>query len=49
MTLMPGMVDGHAPITCINAARSTDLGDTPSEEQTLIAARLALLLAIGYL
>ena len=31
MTLMPGMVDGHAHITCINAAR------------------LALLLAIGYL
>ncbi len=44
MTLMPGMVEGHAHITFINAARSTDLGDTPPEEHTLIAARNARLL-----
>ena len=44
MTLMPGLVEGHAHITFINAARSTDLGDTPPEEHTLIAARNARLL-----
>ncbi len=44
MTLMPGMVEGHAHITFINGARSTDLGDTPPEEHTLIAARNARLL-----
>ena len=29
MTLMPGLIEGHAHITFINAARATDLGDTP--------------------
>jgi imidazolonepropionase-like amidohydrolase len=41
MTLMPGLVEGHAHITFINAARATDIGDTPPEEHTLIAARNA--------
>lgn len=44
MTLMPGLVEGHAHITFINGARPTDLGDTPPEEHTLIAARNACLL-----
>lgn len=44
MTLMPGMVEGHAHISFINGARPTDLGDTPPEEHTLIAARNARLL-----
>ena len=44
MTLMPGLVEGHAHITFISGARSTDLGDTPPEEHTLIAARNARLL-----
>jgi imidazolonepropionase-like amidohydrolase len=44
MTLMPGLVEGHAHITFINAARGTDIGDTPPEEHTLIAARNARLL-----
>jgi len=43
-TLMPGLVEGHAHITFINAARPTDLGDTPPEEHTLIAARNARML-----
>ena len=44
MTLMPGLVEGHAHITFINGARPTDLGDTPPEEHTLIAARNARVL-----
>src|SRR6185312_1735904 len=44
MTLMPGLVEGHSHITFINGARPTDLGDTPPEEHTLIAARNARLL-----
>ena len=44
MTLMPGLVEGHAHITFINGARPTDIGDTPPEEHTLIAARNARLL-----
>ncbi len=44
MTLMPGLVEGHAHITFINGAHATDLGDTPPEEHTLIAARNARLL-----
>ena len=44
MTLMPGLVEGHAHITFIDGARATDLGDTPPEEHTLIAARNARLL-----
>lgn len=44
MTLMPGLVEGHSHITFINAARPTEIGDTPPEEHTLIAARNARLL-----
>lgn len=44
MTLMPGLVEGHSHITFLNVARATDLGDTPPEEHTLIAARNARLL-----
>ncbi len=44
MTLMPGLVEGHSHITFINVTRPTDLGDTPPEEHTLIAARNARLL-----
>src|SRR6204780_493290 len=44
MPLMPGLVEGHAPITFINGARPTDLGDTPPEEHTLAAARNARVL-----
>jgi imidazolonepropionase-like amidohydrolase len=48
-TLMPGLVEGHAHITFINGARPTDIGDTPPEEHTLIAARNArLLLDCGF-
>ncbi|HEY1411924.1 MAG TPA: amidohydrolase family protein, partial [Rhodopila sp.] len=38
MTLMPGLVEGHSHITFIGSARATDIGDTPPEEHTLIAA-----------
>ena len=49
MTLMPGLVEGHAHITFINGAKPTELGDTPPEEHTLIAARNArLLLESGF-
>jgi imidazolonepropionase-like amidohydrolase len=44
MTLMPGLVEGHSHITFINALRATDIGDTPPEEHTLIAARNARIL-----
>ena len=44
MTLMPGLVEGHSHITFINAQRATDIGDTPPEEHTLIAARNARIL-----
>jgi imidazolonepropionase-like amidohydrolase len=44
MTLMPGLVEGHSHITFINVTRPTDLGDTPPEEHTLIAARNARVL-----
>jgi len=44
MTLMPGMVEGHAHISFINGARPTDLGDTPPEEHTLLSARNARML-----
>lgn len=44
MTLMPGLVEGHSHITFINAQRPTDIGDTPPEEHTLIAARNARML-----
>ncbi len=49
MTLMPGLVEGHSHITFINAPRPTDIGDTPPEEHTLIAARnVRLLLDHGF-
>jgi imidazolonepropionase-like amidohydrolase len=44
MTLMPGLVEGHSHITFLNVTRATDLGDTPPEEHTLLAARNARLL-----
>src|ERR1700743_1175065 len=44
MTLMAGLVEGRSHITVITGARATDLGDTPPEEHTLIAARNAKLL-----
>jgi len=44
MTLMPGLVEGHSHISFLNVARATDLGDTPPEEHTLLAARNARLL-----
>ncbi len=45
MTLMPGLVEGHSHITFFNVVRATDLGDTPPEEHTLLAARNARLAA----
>ncbi len=41
MTLMPGLVEGHAHLSFGNAAASTDLGDLPPEEHTLLTARNA--------
>ena len=41
MTLMPGLVEGHAHLSFGNAASSTDLGDLPPEEHTLLTARNA--------
>src|SRR5579863_8490039 len=36
MTLMPGLVEGHAHLSFHEAARNTDLGDIPPEEHVLI-------------
>jgi imidazolonepropionase-like amidohydrolase len=44
MTLMPGLVEGHAHLSFGNAAATTDLGDLPPEEHTLLTARNAKLL-----
>src|SRR6202140_3977173 len=41
MTLMPGLVAGHAHLSFGNAVASTDLGDLPPEEHTLLTARNA--------
>ena len=41
MTLMPGLVEGHAHLSFGNAVATTDLGDLPSEEHTLLTARNA--------
>ena len=41
MTLMPGLVEGHAHLSFGNAVASTDLGDLPPEEHTLLTARNA--------
>lgn len=45
MTLMPGLVEGHAHLSFCGAARNTDLGDIPPEEhviETLHNARTLL-------
>jgi imidazolonepropionase-like amidohydrolase len=44
MTLMPGLVEGHAHLSFGKAAATTDLGDLPPEEHTLLTARNAKLL-----
>jgi imidazolonepropionase-like amidohydrolase len=44
MTLMPGMVEGHAHLSFGGAARNTDLGDIPPEEHVLLTMRNAALL-----
>ena len=44
MTLMPGMIEGHAHISYIDSAVSTDLGDLPPEEHTLATMKNARLL-----
>jgi imidazolonepropionase-like amidohydrolase len=44
MTLMPGMVEGHAHLTFGGAQRNTDLGDIPPEEHLLLTMRNAKLL-----
>jgi len=44
MTLMPGLVEGHAHLSFGNAVETTDLGDLPPEEHTLLTARNAKLL-----
>ncbi len=41
MTLMPGLVEGHAHLSFGKAAATTDLGDLPPEEHTLLTARNA--------
>ena len=41
MTLMPGLVEGHAHLSFGNAVAATDLGDLPPEEHTLLTARNA--------
>jgi imidazolonepropionase-like amidohydrolase len=35
MTLMPGLVEGHAHLSFCGAAKNTDLGDIPPEEHVL--------------
>ena len=35
MTLMPGLVEGHAHLSFCGAARNTDLGDIPPEEHVI--------------
>ena len=44
MTLMPGMVEGHAHPSFCGAQRNTDLGDIPVEEHLLATVRNAELL-----
>src|SRR5262249_16468914 len=44
MTLMPGLVEGHAHLSFGNATTTTDLGDLPPEEHTLLTARNAKML-----
>jgi imidazolonepropionase-like amidohydrolase len=44
LTLMPGLVEGHAHLSFGNAARNSDLGDLPPEEHVLLTMRNAALL-----
>ena len=44
MTLMPGLIEGHAHISYINSAVSTEIGDLPPEEHTLATAKNARIL-----
>src|SRR5690349_14216885 len=44
LTLMPGLVEGHAHLSFGGAARNTDLGDIPPEEHVLLTMRNAVLL-----
>jgi imidazolonepropionase-like amidohydrolase len=44
MTLMPGMVEGHAHPSFCGAQKNTDLGDIPPEEHLLATMRNAALL-----
>jgi imidazolonepropionase-like amidohydrolase len=41
MTLMPGMVEGHAHLSFGGAQKNSDLGDIPPEEHTLLTMRNA--------
>ena len=41
MTLMPGMVEGHAHLSFHGATRNTDLGDIPPEEHVLVTMHTA--------
>ena len=41
MTLMPGLVEGHAHLSFGGAATNTDLGDIPPEEHVLLTMRNA--------
>src|SRR5580700_5515324 len=44
MTLMPGMVEGHAHISFENVTSTEDLITPPPEEHTLLTARVAKVL-----
>jgi len=44
LTLMPGLVEGHAHLSFGGAMRNTDLGDLPPEEHVLLTMRNASLL-----
>lgn len=44
MTLMPGLVEGHAHLSFGGAMRNTDLGDLPPEEHILLTMRNAVTL-----
>lgn len=41
MTLMPGLVEGHAHLSFGGAQKNSDLGDIPPEEHTLLTMRNA--------
>jgi imidazolonepropionase-like amidohydrolase len=44
LTLMPGLVEGHAHLSFGDAVTNTDLGDLPPEEHVLLTMRNAALL-----